>query len=125
KVINEVMFGPLNIGESEEDAHAHAFNALERVRLSHHADENPYDLSLAERKMITIASILAMDTDVVIFDEQTMGQDFAGKEILKTIIRDLQNEGKLVLCILHDMDLAAEVLEQTIVLNDGKVLLHV
>ena len=123
KVINEVMFGPLNIGQSEEEAHANAFNALERVGLSHHADENPYDLSLSERKMISIASILAMDTDVVIFDEPTMGQDFAGKEILKTIISDLQNEGKLVLCILHDMDFAAEVFEQMIVLNEGKVLL--
>jgi|SRR5690625_973337 len=123
KVINEVMFGPLNIGQGEKEAHANALKALKSVGLSHHVDENPYDLSLSERKMITIASILAMDTDVVIFDEPTMGQDFAGKEILKTIIKDLQDDGKLVLCILHDMDFAAEVFEQTIVLNEGRVLL--
>src|SRR5699024_5801084 len=72
KVINEVMFGPCNIGQNEEEAHTNAINALERVCLSHHVDQNPYDLILSERKMITIASILAMDTDVVIFDEPTM-----------------------------------------------------
>src|SRR5699024_8766668 len=62
KVINEVMFGPLNIGRSEEEAHANALIDLERVGLSHRVVENPYDLSLSESKMITIASVLDMAT---------------------------------------------------------------
>lgn len=123
KVIDEIMFGPLNIGHSKEEARVHARLALQKVGLEHQAEQNPYDLSLSERKMIAIASILAMDTDVVIFDEPTMGQDYAGKQILKSIISELQSEGKLVLCILHDMDFAAEVFERTIVFNQGKVML--
>lgn len=123
KVMDEVMFGPLNIGQTEEEARTQAKLALQKVRLEHQAEQNPYDLSLSERKMIAIASILAMDTAVVIFDEPTMGQDYTGKQILKNIISELQSEGKLVLCILHDMDFAAEVFERTIVFNQGKVVL--
>jgi len=122
-VMDEVMFGPLNIGQSEEEARQNAIQALEAVQLADKVELNPYDLSLSQRKMITVASVLAMKNDIIIFDEPTMGQDFAGKEILKTIIHDLRQNGKLVLCILHDMDFVAEVFERTIVLNQGQVLL--
>lgn len=123
KVIDEVMFGPLNIGQSEEEAKQNAIHALELVQLSDKMDYNPYDLSLSQRKMITVASVLAMKADIIIFDEPTMGQDYSGKEILKKIIFDLRQQGKLVLCILHDMDFVAEVFERTIVFNQGNVLL--
>src|SRR5699024_7463740 len=112
-----------NIGQDEVEAHDNAMAALQKVELDHHIDQNPYDLSLSERKMISIASILAMNTEVVIFDEPTMGQDVAGKEILKSIISELRNNDKLVLCILHDMDFAAEVFERTFILNQGNILL--
>ncbi|GAA0486720.1 ABC transporter ATP-binding protein [Salinibacillus aidingensis] len=120
-VISEVMFGPLNIGMDEQDAREKSMEALRKVKLDEYVDTNPYDLSLSERKMIAIASILAMDPNIVIFDEPTMGQDHEGKETLKEIIYELRNQGKLVLCILHDMDFAAEVFERTIVFNQGRV----
>lgn len=123
KVIDEVMFGPLNIGQLPEDARMNALTALRKAGLEHQAEQNPYDLSLSERKMVAIASILAMNTEVVIFDEPTMGQDYAGKQKLKRIITELKDEGKLVICILHDMDFAAEVFERTIIFNQGRVLL--
>ncbi len=121
KVIDEVMFGPQNIGQTEDEARANAMTALRKVGLEHQAEQNPYDLSLSERKMIAIASILAMDTKVVIFDEPTMGQDHFGKQKLKNIIAELKKEGKLIICILHDMDFAADVFERTIVFNQGSI----
>ncbi|MCM3238474.1 energy-coupling factor ABC transporter ATP-binding protein [Heyndrickxia oleronia] len=123
RVMDEVMFGPLNIGQTVKGAKQNATEALEMVGLSEHAERNPYDLSLSQRKLVTIASVLAMRTDIIIFDEPTMGQDHDGKEKLKRIIRHLINEGKLVLCILHDMDFVAEVFERTIIFNQGKILL--
>lgn len=122
-VLEEVMFGPLNIGYDSTEAESLAIAALERVRLADQLDTNPYDLSLSERKLVSIASILAMDTKVIIFDEPTMGQDFEGKELLKEIIEAEYAKDKLILCILHDMDFAAEVFERIIVLNQGQVLL--
>lgn len=121
-VLDEVMFGPLNIGQTPEVARTNAEKMLKLVGLLDKAEENPYDLSLAERKMISIASILAMDTAIVIFDEPTIGQDARGKEKLKKIIRGLYAQGKLVLCILHDMDFVAETFDRTIILSKGKVL---
>lgn len=122
-VIDEVKFGPLNIGHDDGTAEELGVAALKRVGLENEKETNPYDLSLSERKLISIASILAMDTDVIIFDEPTMGQDFEGKELLKEIIREEKEKGKLILCILHDMDFAADVFERIIVLNQGQVLL--
>jgi energy-coupling factor transport system ATP-binding protein len=121
-VLDEVMFGPLNVGQTPEVARANAEKMLKLVGLLDKAGENPYDLSLAERKMIAVASILAMDTDIVIFDEPTMGQDARGKMILKGIIRELHAQGKLVLCILHDMDFVAETFGRTIIVSNGQVL---
>lgn len=123
KVIDEVMFGPLNIGMSKDDAMKSSKKALEIVGLSSKIDCNPYDLGLSERKLITIASVLAMDTEVVIFDEPTIAQDFAGKELIKSIIRQLKSEGKIVITIIHDMDFVAETFERTIVFARGNVLL--
>lgn len=121
-VLDEVLFGPLTIGQSKEVATTNALAMLELVGLSEKSDENPYDLSLAERKMVAIASILAMDTDVVIFDEPTMGQDYLGKLKVKEIINSLYELGKLVICILHDMDFVAEVFDRTIIFSNGKIL---
>ncbi|GEN83056.1 ABC transporter ATP-binding protein [Sporosarcina luteola] len=119
KVIDEVMFGPLNIGQSPEVATENAKAMLELVGLAGKEEENPYDLSLAERKMVAMASILAMDTDIVIFDEPTMGQDYSGKSKVKEIIHSLYEQGKLVICILHDMDFVADTFGRTIIFSEG------
>lgn len=63
------MFGPLNIGMTNERAREKAMQALATVGLQNLADENPYDLELSERKLVAIASVLAMDTAVLILDE--------------------------------------------------------
>ena len=71
-VIDEVMFGPLNIGMSAEEAKKRAVAALTEVGLEKLVNENPYDLELSERKLVAIASVLAMDTKVLILDEPTI-----------------------------------------------------
>lgn len=123
KVIDEVMFGPLNIGLSKAESRENSERALQTVGLYERADDNPYDLGLSERKLISIASILAMDTDIVIFDEPTIAQDSKGREKVKSIIKSLRESGKLVITIIHDMDFVAETFERTIVFSEGKVLL--
>ena len=121
-VIDEVMFGPQNIGMTKEQAKEKAVAALKLVRLENLADENPYDLELSERKLVAIASVLAMDTKVLILDEPTIAQDWKGRKIIQKIIRDLSSQGKTVIAILHDMDFVAESFERVIVMTHGKVL---
>lgn len=122
KVIDEVLFGPLNVGQDLETARSNALDALGSVRLRDKCETNPYDLSFSDRKFVTLASILAMDTDIIILDEPTIAQDYAGKEKVKQVIRNLQEQGKLILTIIHDMDFVAETFERTVVFHQGKVL---
>ena len=121
-VIDEVMFGPQNIGMTKEQAREKAVVALKLVGLEQLADENPYDLELAERKLVAIASVLAMDTKVIILDEPTIAQHWKGRKIIQKMIRDLSSQGKTVIAILHDMDFVAESFERVIVMVHGKVL---
>lgn len=121
-VLDEVMFGPLNIGMDPERAKSEAKKALELTGLAGKEGENPYDLEMYERKMTAIASVLAMDTDVLILDEPTIAQDWRGRRIIGSIIRSLTERGKLVIAILHDMDFVAENFERVIVMAHGTVL---
>lgn len=121
-VMDEVLFGPLNIGMDPEQAKKEAAWALELTGLSGKEKENPYDLELYERKMTAIASVFAMDTDVLILDEPTIAQDWKGRQIIGSIIRSLSGRGKLVIAILHDMDFVAENFERVIIMAHGQVL---
>ena len=121
-VMDELLFGPLNIGMDPERAKKEAERALELTGLKGKEKENPYDLELYERKMTAIASVLAMDTDVLILDEPTIAQDWKGRQIIGGIIRSLAERGKLVIAILHDMDFVAENFERVIIMAHGQVL---
>ena len=124
KVIDEVMFGPLQIGMSKEQAGKHSEEVLDMVGLLKLKNVNPYDLGLSERKLVSIAAILAMNPDVIIFDEPTIAQDYAGKTCIGNIVKKLRNEGRLVLTIIHDMDFVAEYFERAVVFAKGNVLLE-
>jgi energy-coupling factor transporter ATP-binding protein EcfA2 len=88
----------------------------------HWEQENPYDLDLSERKMVAIASVIAMEPKVLILDEPTIAQDDRGRKVLGSIIKKLRENGVFVLAILHDMDFVAEYFERVIVLAHGKVI---
>lgn len=122
KVLEEVMFGPLNIGMSPQEAEASAHEALRMVGLDEKAAENPYDLELSDRKMIAIASVLAMNTDVIILDEPTIAQSWNGREKIREIIQAKAAEGKLVIAILHDMDFVASSFARVIAMAHGEIL---
>lgn len=123
RVMDEVMFGPKCIGLSEDAAQEAATQALKMVGLLPQAEQNPYDLSLSERKLVSIASIVAMGPPIILLDEPTIAQDFLGKQRIKQLIETLKSQGKLVIAILHDMDFVAETFERTIVFSKGQVIL--
>lgn len=121
-VIREVMFGLLKIGIDKDKALIRAKESLKLVGLLDKSEVNPYDLSLCERKMVSIASILAMDTKVVILDEPTIAQDDCGKRCIESIIKRLVSQGKTIIAVLHDMDFVARVFNRVVVLSNGRIL---
>ena len=117
------MFRPMQIGMSKDKAKEVALKALDMVGLKGTEKINPYDLGLSERKMVSIAAIVAMDTKVVIFDEPTIAQDYMGKKRIQAIMKELQRQHKIVISILHDMDFVAETFDRAIVFAKGDALL--
>jgi energy-coupling factor transport system ATP-binding protein len=122
-VKTEVAFGPKNLGYPSEQVEALVNEALAMTELSDKTETNPYDLSPTWRKMVAIASIIAMDTPIVIFDEPTTGQDAANIARIANVIHVLRERGKTVVTITHDIDFCAENFERVIAMSQGTILL--
>ncbi len=119
----EVAFGPRNLGMSAEQAERQIKDALTMAELSDKTETNPYDLSPTWRKMVALASVIAMDTNIVIFDEPTTGQDAASSARIANVIKVLRERGKTVITITHDIDFCAENFERVIAMSQGQILL--
>ena len=122
-VKTEIAFGPKNLGYPNEQVEVLVNEALAMTELSDKTETNPYDLSPAWRKMVAIASIIAMDTPIVIFDEPTTGQDAVTIGRIAHVINVLRQRGKTVITITHDIDFCAENFERVIAMAQGTVLL--
>jgi energy-coupling factor transport system ATP-binding protein len=86
-------------------------------------DEHPYDLSYSERKILTIATVIAMDSEYIILDEPTTGQDYMGIDRIGRIIQGLKEQGKTIITITHDVNFAVDFFQRTVVLCRGLKLL--
>ncbi|MEO8208094.1 MAG: ABC transporter ATP-binding protein, partial [Chloroflexota bacterium] len=123
KVRTEVEFGPRMLGRTPDEAADAAAAALAAVGLSELAEANPYDLGFSRRKLLALASVLAMDTPVVILDEPTTGQDARGQARIQRVIEDISQAGRTVIAISHDMRFVAETFRRVVVMGAGRVLL--
>ena len=121
-VREEVRFGPANLGYSDQEVEEYTEAALQVVGLWDQAERHPYDLHLADRKLLTLAAILAMQTPIVIFDEPTTGQDARHIELIGSIIGDLKSQGRTVISISHDLDFCAAYFDRIVVLRRGEVI---
>ena len=123
KVRNEVGFGPRNLGRTGPELERAIDEALVATGLDGEAQTNPYDLGYSRRKLLALASILAMGTPIVVLDEPTTGQDARGVERIRQIVDRLAADGRTVVAISHDMRFVAESFERVIVMRDGRVVL--
>lgn len=123
RVSNEVAFGPRNIGVGGAEAETRVAGALSAVGLETRRDANPYDLGFSQRKLLGLASVLAMRTPTVVLDEPTTGQDARGVQRVRAIIDSLGEEGRTVIAISHDMRFVAESFERIVVMGAGRILL--
>jgi len=123
KVRNEVAFGPQNLGRRGAELQTAIDEALVATGLDKDAQTNPYDLGFSRRKLLALASILAMGTPVVVLDEPTTGQDARGVERIHRIVADLSAAGRTVVAVSHDMRFVAEAFERVIVMRDGRIVL--
>ncbi len=115
-VEEEVRFGPayFKLGKEEEDRRVDF--ALKITGMDEFKDKNPFDLPLSVRKFVTIAAVIAMETDVLIFDEPTAGQDIDGNIRLSEILNTLHEMNRTVITISHDMEFVANNFDRCVVM---------
>jgi energy-coupling factor transport system ATP-binding protein len=123
RVQAEVEFGPRNLGRRGPELQRLVEHALAATGLEGDARTNPYDLGYSRRKLLALASVLAMDTPVVVLDEPTTGQDARGIARVQAIIEDLVDRGRTVVVISHDMRFVAESFERVVVMRAGQIVL--
>ncbi len=122
-VQEELEFGPKNLKLPQEEIEKRANEVTEALGLKDMLDANPFSLSKGERQKVAVASILAMQPDVLIIDEPTTGQSPGVGRAMMEFYKHLNEAGKTIIVITHDMNLAAEYAKRIIVLKDGQVLL--
>ena len=123
RVRSEVAFGPRMLGRRDPELGEAVRAALDAVGLADLADANPYDLGYSRRKLLALASILAMGTAVVVLDEPTTGQDLRGIRRVQAIVDGVAAEGRTVIAVSHDMRFVAETFERVVVMAAGRIVL--
>jgi energy-coupling factor transport system ATP-binding protein len=123
KVRAEVAFGPRNLGRRGEELDRAIDAALWVTGLDKDGATNPYDLGYSRRKLLALASVLAMQTPVVVLDEPTTGQDARGVARIRELVASLAAAGRTVVTVSHDMRFVAETFERVVVMGSGRILL--
>jgi len=117
----EVAFGARNVGLRGRDLEAAVGAALDTVGLAHEAATAPYDLGPSRRRLLAIASVVAMRTPVVVLDEPTIGLDPSQRSTVATLVERLAGEGRTIVAISHDPVFVAASFARVVRLDDGRV----
>jgi cobalt/nickel transport system ATP-binding protein len=114
----ELIFGPLQLGLSEEEARERADGILEMLEITHLKNRPSYMLSGGEKKRVAIGSVLTMNPDVLLLDEPTGGLDPRTKSFLMGLILALHEAGKTIVIATHDLSLVSELDFRVAVLSE-------
>ncbi|MCR5805104.1 MAG: energy-coupling factor ABC transporter ATP-binding protein [Clostridia bacterium] len=119
KVIEDMIFGPVNYGMSKDDAVKKAEEILEQLEISHLKDRYNHKISGGEKKMAAIATILMMKPKVILFDEPTSSLDPHNRRIVLNAIKGI-DATKIIAS--HDLDLIYDTCEKVVLLNHGRIV---
>ena len=122
-VIDDVKFGPKNIGMDSLKIDMNSFEALKQVGIGEDLlDVSPLELSGGQKRRVAIAGVLAMEPEVLILDEPTAGLDPSGRDEILDLVAKLHKERNLtVILVSHSMEDVARYVERLIVMNHGTV----
>lgn len=117
-VLEDVAFGPLNLGKSKEDAKAIAQKTLDELGIAAFAPRVTYKLSGGEKRLVALATVLAMEPEVLLLDEPSTGLD----EKTKGILIDVLNRLKLsYILISHESEFMSKITDVMFMMEDGKI----
>lgn len=118
----DIMFGPINFGVKKHIAKDRAKKYLSLVGMPEEfLKRNPFGLSGGQKRRVAIAGILAIEPDIIVFDEPTAGLDPRGEKEILEIITSLAKEGKTIIIVTHSVNNVLQFADNVIVLNNGSI----
>ncbi|HET8595050.1 MAG TPA: ABC transporter ATP-binding protein [Intrasporangium sp.] len=117
-VHDDVAFGPANLGLRGAELESRVTRALEQVGMADYANRPPHHLSFGQRRRVAVATVLAMDPEVLVMDEPSSNLDPASRRELADIVKSLD---VTVLMVTHDLPYALELCERSVILSDGVI----
>ena len=118
-VADDVGFGPANLGLRGEELRARVMAALEQVGMAGAADRPPHHLSFGQRRRVAVATVLAMDPQVLVLDEPSSNLDPASRRELADILTDLD---VTVLMVTHDLPYALQLCGRSVLMDAGRIV---
>ena len=123
KVYDDVAFGPRNLGLVGSDVDERVRQSLMLVGLEfdEFKDLSPFYLSGGEKRRVAIAGVLAMDPQILVLDEPTIGLDKKAGQLIEDVIKRYNRQGRTVVFVSHDMDFVARQAQRVVVLHQGRI----
>ena len=121
-VIEDVAFGPMNLGLSQEEVEKRVDESLKRVGMEEFKKKAPHHLSGGQKKRVAIAGILAMKPKIMVLDEPTSGLDPKGASQILKILYELNKEGMTIIISTHDVDLVPLYAYQVYIISKGQII---
>ena len=118
-VFDDVAFGPRNLGLSREETELRVKKALTAVGMETSAERPPHHLSFGQRRRVALATVLAMEPEILILDEPSSNLDPASRRELADILKSLD---LTILMVSHDLAYALELCPRALLMNDGTIV---
>lgn len=118
----EISFGPMNLGLPKHKVVKRVDDAIFYLGLKELEDRAPHYLSGGEKKSVSIADILAMESEIMIFDEPMAALDPVNTEKVELILERLHEDGKTLLIATHDVDFAYRFADRILVFSEGRLI---
>lgn len=123
-VLEDVSFGPKNLGLPLLEVQQRAFEAIEAVGLKDTVyDLSPFELSGGQKRRVAIAGVLAMKPEILVLDEPVAGLDPAGRKELLELLKALNEQGMTIVLVSHNMEDVAEYAKRVLVMENGSIIL--
>ncbi|MGG3797921.1 ABC transporter ATP-binding protein [Metabacillus fastidiosus] len=120
-VEQELAYGLKMLGWEKEKWLPRVNELLEQFHLTNRRENNPFSLSQGQKRRLSVATMLTNDQQILILDEPTFGQDYVNTKGLMTLLKNLNDSGKTIIMITHDMELVLNYANKVILINKNEV----
>ena len=118
-VFDDVAFGPQNMNLSKDEVSKRVERALMEVGLSGFEKRSPFHLSIGQKKRISLATVLSMDSEIIALDEPTSFLDPKGRREIMTLLSKINHT---MIIVTHDFDMAKNLCPRSVVMHKGKIV---